>query len=336
MVQSHAPRWVLSLSAALLVLLALSLASMSIGAYRKVSLYTVLEYVLHSKRVPPIYAAIIHVRLLRTLAGVIVGAALAFSGASLQYVFRNPLADPYIFGIASGAALGVILSLYWGQASPMALYTAASLGAIAALALVAAGGVLGGGTAFSYIVAGVGIGYLLWAMSMILVLEMGPRAHYSAIWLFGTLAYIDSAELRISLIVVIAVLAVALSLHRRYSRLLLGEEVSAIYGTPYRRALLELTVLSGVATAAATAMAGPVGFVGLVAPWIARLTGTTLYAGFIASTVVWGSSLVLFSDVTARLLGGPVELPLTAIMSFVGVPFIIYIMVKLRGSSAWR
>jgi len=320
----------------LLALLILTALSMGIGAYKHLGLREAFLILVHAHGPTAAEQAILKLRLTRTLAGVIVGSALALSGSSLQYALRNPLADPYVLGIASGAALGVILAVYAGRSDPLTLYTASIAGSLASLAGVLLGGILGGGSPFAYVIAGIGVGYLSWALSTTLIVALGPRAHYGIAWLFGTLAYTNTEELRISGLLALLTLTTALALRRRYEKLLLGEEVSSVYGTPYREAAFELVLLSGLLTASATALAGPVGFVGLVAPWVARLTVGVIYGRFIVSSILWGSILVVASDIASRILGGTYELPLTAVMSLVGVPFLLYASLKAaRGESSW-
>ncbi|MEB3816725.1 MAG: iron ABC transporter permease [Desulfurococcales archaeon] len=319
----------------LVVLPFLALLSLSVGAYKPLGLNTLLHYVFGLSKPTPLERSIIRLRLTRTLAGIVAGSALAYAGSSLQYVFRNPLADPYIFGIASGASFAITLALFLGASDPTTLYLAALAGSTVTLAIVALGGLLGGGSAFSYIVSGVAIGYLMWAASTIILIALGPRAHYSLSWLFGTLAYVNNGELKVSSLMMLAVTATAIAMGKRYSKLLLGRDVAAVYGAPYRRLLAELVLLSGVATASATALTGPIGFVGLVAPWISRVTVGSLYSRFTLVGMMWGSILVLASDVAARMMSGYVEMPLTAIMAFVGVPVIIYIMYESRGGAPW-
>jgi iron complex transport system permease protein len=316
-------------------LLVLAVVSLGTGAYRHLGIRKSILLLIHAYKPTGVEQAIFKLRLARTLAGVIVGSALALSGSGLQYALRNPLADPYILGMASGAALGVILAIYTSHPDPLTLYSASIAGSLVSLAGVLLGGILGGGSPFAYVIAGIGVGYLSWALSIILIVMLGPRAHYGIAWLFGTLAYVGEEELGISGLLTLSVLVITLLLRRRYEKLLLGEEVSSVYGVPYREAAFELVLLSGLLTASATALAGPVGFVGLVAPWVARLTVGVVYGRFIVSSVLWGSSLVIASDIASRILGGSYELPLTAVMSFVGVPFLLYASLKARGGSSW-
>ena len=311
-----------------------AIASLSIGPYRRVSLHQVAEWI-SGGSLPPLDEAILQVRLRRTLAGIIIGASLAYAGANLQYLFRNPLADPYVFGIASGAALGVTLALYLGHADPAAVYAYSLAGALASLALVVAGGLMGGGSPFSFIVVGVSLGYLLWSVSLILLSIMGPRSHLGFVWLFGTLAYASGRQLRLAAATLALVWTASILLRSRYSKLLLGPDISSLRGTPYRRAAVELVVLSGVVTAAATAVSGPVGFVGVVAPWFARTTAGSLYGRFIAVSTLWGATLVVLADTVNRLLGGAVELPLTGLLSLIGVPVVVYITLRSRGVKPW-
>ena len=326
---------VLHAAAPLLALMVAVVVSMGVGPYKGLGVRRAFFILLHGHEVSGVEWAILKLRLVRTLAGVAVGAALAVAGSSLQYALRNPLADPYILGVASGAALGVILAIYMGHTGPIALYASSIIGSIASLTAVLLGGILSGGSPFAYVIAGVGVGYLSWALSMVLIVMLGPRAHYGIAWLFGTLAYATKRELVVSGSLVLLVVSTALALHRRYEKLLLGVEVSSVYGTPYRRAAFELVLLSGILTASATAIAGPVGFVGLVAPWVARLTVGVVYGRFLLSSILWGSSLVVVSDVASRMLESTFELPLTAVMSFVGVPFLIYAMFRVRGGRVW-
>ncbi len=274
-------------------------------------------------------------RLSRAVASTVLGSGLAASGMGLQYVLRNPLADPYLAGIASGALLGVTLELLRGPHGFLALYLAALGGGLLTLLAVISISSFAGFSSLSLLVAGITISYVLSGATMIVMIELGPKIPGALYWLFGSVAFVTwPIVLRSGVAVAASVIGLVL-LARRIDTLLLGDEVATSLGVrvPLVRALT--FVLASAATAAVVAMAGPVGFIGLVSPWAARrLTGSS-FRKALPIAIVLGSELAIVSDVIARIIIAPSEAPLTAVTSIFGAPVLALILVRSRAETSW-
>ncbi len=316
------------LAIALLVAIATSLST---GRYPGVGLGEALKY-LSGHKLPPGVEAVIELRLSRTLAAALTGAALAAGGAGLQYVLRNPLADPYILGIASGAALALIAASYAGLSSPAIVQLASFAGGVAALAAALAIATAAGGGRLSLIIAGIVIGYAAWSLGVIILYRMGPEAGKALYWLYGSVAYATPQLVRDyapGILVGVGILALRSG---SLSKLLLGEEVAESMGVNVRRLRLEVVAGSGLAAASSVAIAGPVGFIGLAGAWVARALAGSLFTRLLPASILAGAAILVAADVAARLVG-PGELPLSALTTLTGIPAVVYVLTRLRGEA---
>ncbi|MEB3774083.1 MAG: iron ABC transporter permease [Desulfurococcales archaeon] len=315
--------------AILLTLLAVLLViSMATGPYKGLGLGDAVSYLLG--RYQGEGGGVLHYRLLRSMAAILAGAALAGSGASIQYILKNPLADPYLLGISSGAALGVLLLVYHTGSPPAySVYGAAFAAGMAGFGLIlGVAGMLGLSTT-ALIVAGVSISYLLGGASMIIITRLGDRLPGAFAWLFGTVAYVTSDMLLYTGVAAgIGVAGLAL-LSRRIGVLLVGEEMSRGMGVNVERVRLLTSILAALTASSVVAMAGPIGFIGLAGPWLARLLVGSWFPEVLAASLASGAVLTLFSDVSIRLIGGG-ELPLTAVSSLYGGAALFYLTIKTR------
>ncbi|GAB6148105.1 FecCD family ABC transporter permease [Stetteria hydrogenophila] len=325
----HRGRPALFLALLTAALLAACAASVSIGSYPGVGLDEVLDY-LAGRGLPAGVRAVVELRLSRTVAAALVGAALSAGGAGLQFVLRNPLADPYILGISSGAALALILASSLGLASPAAVQLVAFLGGLAALGVAFALAAAAGGGRLSLIIAGVVVGYAAWSLGVILLYRMGPEAGRALSWLYGTLAYTTPSVLRDYSPGILAGLGVLALRAGRVSKLLLGEEVAESMGVNVARLRLEVVAAAGLATASSVAIAGPVGFIGLAGAWLARALVGSVFTRLLPASAMAGAAVLVAADAAARLLG-PGEPPLTALTTLAGIPATVYVLTHLRG-----
>jgi len=303
-------------------------ASLCVGSYGFISPPEVFE-VLVGREGSTLYPIILH-RLVRSVASIVAGTVLAISGATLQYVLRNPLADPYILGIAGGAGLAVVAGLYAGLSKPLELYLLAALGGLVVLLLVLVVSTLASGSIFSLVISGVAFGYITWAISTILLLRLGSSIRGGLLWLFGTVAFTSPRELLLTALLSLAAVALLAILSPSLSKLALGDEVASSMGVNVGRLRALSIALAATAASFVVALAGPVGFVGLVAPWIARILGGTIYTVLLPLSAMTGSTLLLVSDVIARIVLRPLEVPLTAVTALIGVPVLVYILLRVR------
>ncbi len=309
---------------------ALVITSLSTGAYTKVGFPTVIK-LLTCSYVPKPYLAIILRRALRTLAAITVGIALSSSGLSLQYVLKNPLAEPYLLGIASGAALGVLTALLLGHTEPYAIFVAALVGALGTFSLVMLISSFTGFNPLSVIIAGVATSYCVSAVNIFIMMRIAEKIPSAYFWLFGSVAYVLKDQVTYSLVITALAITWLGIRSGAVATLILGEDVAKSLGIKTKLLRAEVVVASSVATSAVVAMAGPVGFVGLAAPWLARLGVGTDFRKALPASLITGASLTTLADLVARSALPPTEIPLTAITSLMGTPVLIYLLIKRVG-----
>lgn len=275
---------------------------------------------------------LVELRLPRSLLALGYGAALGLTGAALQALFANPLASPDITGSTSGAALGAVLAAYWlGFASPLAMALAGAIGAMAALALLL---VLAGRNAepASLLLAGLAVALAAGAgTSLALALAPSPFAFYDAFdWLMGS--FTDRSLTQAAAALVPATIASLLILRRSgaLDLLVLGEDVVAAAGLKPRRLSLEIVVLSAVAVGACVAVCGAIGFVGLIAPVIARRLSAGHPGRAMLPAAAIGGGLVLLADLVSRTVVVDRAIPVGVITTLAGTPLFVAILLTMR------
>lgn len=278
-------------------------------------------------------------RLPRAVQAALVGAALALSGATFQALLRNPLADPYVLGVSSGAAVGAVLAVVSGVAARLAwgVPVAAFAGGIVAMLLVGriALGV-GGARALDtrvLLLAGVVVGSFCNAVIWLVLSFADVESMRAAIfWMMGSHA---GASWRSTLILA-AYLAPALVVLRLLARPLdllgVGEDAAGYLGVRVERTKLAAYATATLVTAAAVSACGVVGFVGLVVPHVARMLWGSAHRGLLPSAALLGASFLVLADALARVVAAPVELPIGVVTAFVGVPFFVWLL-RRRGSA---
>lgn len=277
------------------------------------------------------------IRLPRALLAAMVGASLGLSGAAMQGYLRNPLAEPGLIGVSGSAALGAVIALQTGLAAGFALVLPLmALGfAFAAVLLILA---LAGprGSSLTLILAGIAISALAGAFTA-LVLNLSPNPYAASeimFWMMGSVADRSMAHVALAAPLTLLGWAALFTLGRGLDALTLGEDAAQAMGIPLSR--LRLTLLAGTAAAvgAATAVAGAVGFVGLIVPHILRpLTGAR------PSTLLWtsalgGAAMVLAADLAVRLILPDRDLKLGVVMALIGAPLFLHLIYKTRREMA--
>lgn len=305
----------------------LLLSSLSIGAYKTYTPIEVINVILGGGS--SVDLAVIELRFWRSIAAIAVGVGLAFSGLVIQRLLGNPMADPYILGISPGAALGYLLALLLGLPLPL-WYLSAFLGGLLAYAIVLVVAATVGLTSLALIVVGVALSYVFYSLSLILLYLLGPKAGLAMTWLFGSVAYVPrDSSVTLALVVTLS-LAVVAYYRGALTTLLLGEDVARALGVNVNLLRVLLTATVALVVSLVTALSGPVGFIGLTAPWIARVIVGADFSKLLPATTVIGATLGLGSDVIVRVVGGGVELPLTAITALLGAPTLLYLSVRGR------
>ncbi len=314
------------LSAAAAVLLLLCAASLAFGA-RDVSFAEIVA-ALGGDASTVSQAAVVS-RVPRTVLAVLVGAALAVSGATMQAVTRNPLADPGILGVSSGAALAVVTGIaFFGLVNPFAyIWVAIGGAAVAAVAVYTIGSLgRGGATPLKLALSGAAISA---ALSSLISAILLPRADVMTTFRFWQIGGVGGADWqRIGLVLpflLIGVLVCLLSA-RGMNTLTLGDDLAAGLGEHVLRTRLIASAGAVVLCGAATAIAGPIGFVGLVVPHFCRLLVGTDLRWLIPFSIVAGAALLVAADVIGRVVARPSEIEVGIITALIGAPFFIWIV----------
>lgn len=276
------------------------------------------------------------VRLPRALVGALVGGALALSGAVMQAIFRNPMADPGVLGVTSGAALGAVLALYTGlaEAALLALPGCAFAGALACALVVYAIATSRGRTAVAtLLLAGIAVGsFAISLTSFILSLalanyEVGRQMLF---WLMGGLDARSWTHVAIAAPFVLGGAALAFVHARDLNVLSTGEEGALALGVDVPRLRLRLIALTTVMTAAAVSVSGSILFVGLVVPHILRLVLGPDHRALLPASFLFGGTLLVAMDLAARTVLAPGEIQLGVITTLLGGPFFVYLLVAYR------
>jgi iron complex transport system permease protein len=275
---------------------------------------------------------LVQLRLPRTLLALGYGAVLGASGAALQATFANPLASPDISGASSGAALGAVVGGYWlGLSQPLALAACGAAGAIATLVLLMSLAGRRADTA-TLLLAGLAISLAAGALtSLALALAPSPFAFYDAFdWLMGS--FTDRSLAQAAAALVPAGIAVALLLRRAkvLDLLALGEDVAASIGIRPTRLSLEVIALSAIAVGACVSVAGAIGFVGLVAPFLGRYLTRGHPGRAMLPAAAIGAILLALADLLVRSIHLDRPIPVGVITALLGTPLFLWLVLTMR------
>jgi iron complex transport system permease protein len=272
-------------------------------------------------------------RLPRVLGAALVGGALAGAGVLLQGLLRNPLADPFVTGTSAGASLGAVIAVALG-ASATIVPLAAFAGAIAAITLVWRLARLGGGTTvLTVLLAGVVLTSFAGALvTLILVSSDRLALRLRAVlgWLQGGVSVISWSELAVAAVVIAIGVAAALLLAPRIDAYAFGEETAAALGIDLDRTTGAVLATTALLTGAAVAIAGLVGFVGLVIPHAMRFVLGATHRRLLIASIPAGAAALVLADLGARTMLAPAELPVGVITGVVGAPFFLFLLVRSR------
>jgi len=282
---------------------------------------------------------LIDIRLPRTLLALFVGAALALSGVMMQGLFRNPLADPGLVGVSSGATLAVVSMIVlgnsafgsWHQAlGVFALPSAAFLGGLlATLALMAVAARHGTTAVATLLLAGIAFGALTGAATGILAYISDDRELRDlTLWSMGSLSGASWPKVVAITPFAVVLLLTLPRLVRALNGLLLGEAEAFHLGIDTESAKRTIVVLTAVAVGAAVAVAGVIGFVGIVVPHLVRLLAGPDHRVLLPSSALLGGTLVLLADLIARVIVAPAELPIGIIMAVIGAPVFLHLVLR--------
>lgn len=279
-------------------------------------------------------AIVWELRIPRVLTAAAVGAGLALSGAVMQSLTRNPLADPYLLGLSSGASLGAVAVLLLGLAA--ALPVAAFVGALVALALsLVLARVDGMLTPTRAVLAGLAVSQLCAAGASLVIFATATGDSYREIitWLMGSLAGATWSSVLLAAVAVAVVGTVLLARARTLDAFAFGDTAAAALGIGVDRTRWTLLTLVALLTGAMVAVSGSIGFVGLVLPHAVRALTGTPHRRLLPAVALVGGTFLVWADTLARTVLEPQELPVGVVTALVGVPVFV---VLLRRRAAWR
>ena len=310
----------------LMIMLLLSVvASCSLGA-SGIPLQELVHAVLSGDLASPAARIFWFVRLPRILAAILAGAALSTSGLLLQSVLRNPLAAPGVIGINSGAGLSVLVCMVLFpravQVAPFAAFCGACISAFAVYLLAR----MTGASRSTIVLAGVAVNSILGAC-MDAIVTLVPDAVVSrSAFSIGGFANTTMLQLRFAAPLIAAALIAALLLRRELGIMALGDDVAHSLGLKVDRFRAVFLVASAMLAGAAVSFAGLIGFVGLISPHMSRMICKSDSHLQIPITIAFGASLCLICDLIARTAFAPYELPVGIVLSFLGAPFFLYLL----------
>jgi iron complex transport system permease protein len=291
--------------------------------------------------ISPAFATILfELRLPRTILIALTGAALSGSGAAYQGLFRNPLADPYLIGVASGAGLGAVIamSIHWPFTTLglLAVPLAAFAGAIATVAIVyQLARVNRTLPTTNLILAGVAISSFAAALTSFLMLNSTGEIRRALVWLLGGSTLSGWEPVFAILPYVLIGLTALLTMGHSLNVLQFGDEQAQQLGLPVERTRRLIILAATLTTASAVAFSGVIGFAGLVVPHLVRLFWGSDYRRLIPLSILGGASFLLIADVLARILMAPQELPVGIITALAGAPFFLWVLRRAKQQNYW-
>ena len=310
-----------------LLLFLVGLVSLGIGGVH-LSLHQVWRSLAGSGADPQSITIVRDLRLPRILLAALVGAALGVSGTVLQALLRNPLADPFVLGISSGAALGEILALWlgglWASVAPLMAFG----GALATTAWVYLLGRRGGRLAsYTLVLAGVvTASFLSAAILFVLTLLSTRDVRGTAFWLMGDLSVVTSARLSILAPTIVLSIAALYPMGKDLNVLLLGDAEAAHLGVPVARVETAVFLLASLLTGLAVSVSGAIGYLGLLVPHVGRMMVGSDHRLLLPVAALGGAATLVFADTLARTVIAPLELPVGAVTAVAGAPVFIYLL----------
>jgi len=319
-------QWITLVVLAVLAILAIT-ASISIGPV-SIPFFQVWELLAKPPVQSDISSQIVwNIRLPRTLVGCLVGAGLAISGALLQGVMRNPLADPHIIGVSSGAGFAAVTAMivipnFPPSLVPMAAFTGAMASGILVYALAWRAGV----SPMRMILSGVAVSALMNAGTSAVLNIYSENVQSVMSWLAGGLAGRGWHHWHQLWPYILIAGSIALLTGRQVNVLLLGDEMATGLGVRVERVRMMLIMLACILTAAAVSVSGLIGFVGLIVPHIIRLIAGSDYRFLLPASALGGATLLVLADIAARMVLDPIELPVGILTACLGAPFFLYLL----------
>jgi iron complex transport system permease protein len=279
------------------------------------------------------------IRTPRVVLAAIVGSMLSVSGASYQGVFRNPLVDPYLLGVAAGAGLGATLVFAFQRGATESwiidpLPLAAFIGALVAVLVTYVVGTAFGTTQSSttLILAGVAVTSLATSIQAFILQRNTDVVRQVYSWILGRLSSATWGDVRLVLPYVVLSTGVLLMHRRLLDVLRVGDDEASALGTNVRRVRLIVVLAATLGTSAVVAVSGLIGFVGIIVPHAIRLIAGSSYRKVLPLSVLLGAAFLVFADIPSRVLANPAETPIGVVTAFFGAPFFLFLL-RTRSTS---
>lgn len=271
---------------------------------------------------------IIKLRIPRILLALLAGASLGTTGTVLQGVFRNPMADPYVMGISSGAALGVTIAIISGFANPLAIQISSFLGAVASLICVLIiSGISGNkGNSFIMLLSGIAISFFFTSGMSLLMYLNRDQAEKILFWTFGSLSGASWGKVKQVFVILLAGMAILLSQWKTLNTLTQGDDTARSLGVNPEPARIFLLTISSLITAFCVSVTGIIGFVGLMIPHAMRMLTGSDHKTLIPFSALGGALFLLIADSIGRVILSPSELPVGIVTSLLGTPYLLGII----------
>ncbi|MGL4730188.1 MAG: FecCD family ABC transporter permease [Clostridium sp.] len=278
------------------------------------------------------------VRLPRVLLGVLIGAGLAVVGVAMQALVQNPLADPYILGVSSGASLGATLfaltglgASFWG----LGIQSFAFVGSVAASMIVYYVAKLGGRqTPLKFVLAGTAIGSICSSITSFITMTSSDREGIRTVmfWLMGSLNGVKWDDLTLPALAILIGIIILIYQYRNLNLLIMGEETAITLGVDLELIRKMLMILTSLITAVMVCTAGTIGFVGIMIPHIVRITVGANHKKVLPISALVGAIFLVWADVLARSIYGGQEIPIGVITSIIGAPWFLWLMIRGSGT----
>ncbi len=282
---------------------------------------------------PRLYVIPWYIRLPRVLLAYFVGMALASSGVAAQALFKNPMADPYIIGISGGAGIGAVLGfIYWPSHVGLSALVSSLVSVYVVYTVAKVNGHIPVDT---LLLSGIAYGFMAGAVTAYLVIELGPRAHLTWMWLMGSFSGTQWSQVGEMFFVSVAGVAFLTWKWKELNLLLFGEE-SVSMGLDVDLFRKVIIAVISILTAVAVSTAGIIGFVGLVAPHILRFIVGPNHRHLTINAALFGGILLVLADLVARTVARPTEIPVGIVTAMMGGPFFLYLLRKHRMGEIMR
>ncbi|MFE0138435.1 FecCD family ABC transporter permease [Streptomyces sp. NPDC059037] len=339
------PPYAAVITALLIALAAAATAGLALGSV-KIPVTDVLEILTGRAEPSPFRTIVLDARLPRVLLGAAVGAGLAVIGTVLQALVRNPLADPFLLGVSSGASAGAVAAIVLGSAFgvgaglsitvtiPAASFAGALLSLLIVYTLARSAG--GGFATGRLILAGVAVSYILSALTSLILVIADSTDHLQEV-LYWTLGGLGSARwdmLALPAGVLIVGTALLLALARPLDLLLVGEEGATVLGLDTARFRAAVFVLASLLTGVLVAYSGAIGFVGLMVPHAARMLVGASHRALLPVAALGGAVFLVAADLAARTVAAPQDIPVGVLTALTGGPFFLWLLRRSRGGEA--